>query len=497
MRGLKIAVNRQFVGRVREINKLKEIDQNSDAQAIFIYGRRRVGKTELIEQFFRKKNIIKFEGLQVDPSVRFDFLKDQQRQISESLRRLAIYTNDSKIPRSVDTWSHFFELLRIHIRESDVLYFEEVQWLSSYRSEFFSRLKVFWDDFFKHIPKLRIIICGSSPSFISNEIASNQAFYNRSSSEINLSPFNITEIKQYLGAGFGAREILMATLTVGGICGYLEHFKKSESSIFQTLCKLSAVKDGALKTEFKKIFINSMSSNKHYKNIINYLSKKKFASKIQIADHLRLKTPGGNLTKILQDLDECNFIDAYTPILNENARNIKRYCISDEYLNFYNRFILPELRNINSNMYDDSPMMFIDEQKLQISMGFIFEKWCRKNHKLLAEIMMFNQVKYNAGAFFSKKTDQIDRGFQIDLMYIRKDSRIVICEIKNYHETLDDQQIIKSIKDKRDLFIKQNPKFKHYTYELTLIAPEGVSEKIRTDGVIKHVITFDDIFNHT
>lgn len=184
-----------------------------------------------------------------------------------------------------------------------------------------------------------------------------------------------------------------------------------------------------------------------------------------------------------------------TPLLNEGARNIRRFCISDEYLNFFNQFIQPELKNIESDLYLDSPLQLISNQRLQICLGFMLEKWCRKNHKFLAEIMEFNQVRYDYGAYFSKKSDNVNRGFQIDLMYIRKDARIVLCEIKNYSEIFDDNKIISKAESNMRLFLQLHPQYKNYTFELAIIAPEGVSDNIRNSGTFRHIITFNDIFN--
>jgi len=123
--GIKIKKNHQFIGRRRELDKLVKIDRNDGAKSIFVYGRRRVGKTELIEQFFRDRNVLKFEGLQVDLKKKIDFQKDQSRQIQECLRRLAIYSSEPAIPTEVNNWSEFFELLKTRVSDGDVLYFEE------------------------------------------------------------------------------------------------------------------------------------------------------------------------------------------------------------------------------------------------------------------------------------------------------------------------------------------------------------------------------------
>jgi AAA+ ATPase superfamily predicted ATPase len=60
----KVKTNPNFVGRKREIQKLRSLDNGGEAKILVVHGRRRVGKTELIEQFFRDRNLLKFEGIE-------------------------------------------------------------------------------------------------------------------------------------------------------------------------------------------------------------------------------------------------------------------------------------------------------------------------------------------------------------------------------------------------------------------------------------------------
>jgi len=103
-----------------------------------------------------------------------------------------------------------------------------------------------------------------------------------------------------------------------------------------------------------------------------------------------------------------------------------------------------------------------------IVMGFAFERWCRKNERLFAKIMNFGDVEYDSGSFFNKKTAQHDKGFQIDLMYIRADHKIIICEIK-YLDAEISSNIGHEIRKKLNIFQEHNPKYKNYTYETALI----------------------------
>jgi len=107
----------------------------------------------------------------------------------------------------------------------------------------------------------------------------------------------------------------------------------------------------------------------------------------------------------------------------------------------------------------------MNNRSFSISMGFAFERWCLKNEILLARMMNFGNVEYNAGAFFNRSTIVNIPGFQIDLMYIRKDHRIIVCEIKYYDSNVP-SNVEKEITQKIELFREHNKKFNNYIIHL-------------------------------
>jgi hypothetical protein len=127
-------------------------------------------------------------------------------------------------------------------------------------------------------------------------------------------------------------------------------------------------------------------------------------------------------------------------------------------------------------------------------MGFSFERWCRKNERILARILNFGNVEYKAGPFFNRRLTSDIPGFQIDLMFIRKDSKIIVCEIK-YFDGKVPLKTKKDVEDKIALFIDHNPKYKNYTFEKALITTEGTQEPLKDREFFDYIITFDDIFN--
>lgn len=486
-----IKVNKGFVGRKREWDRLSEINSSSKSEIVVVYGRRRVGKTELIEQFFKNHRVWKFEGIQPDSKIKKNKTKEKEYQLSHCLEWLGKYLEREHEYSHVAlrSWSQFFDLLLPHIKGSQiVLYFEEVQWLANYQDEFMAELKVFWDNHFRHIRKFRLVFSGSSPSFIVGQFLSGSAMYNRSEHLIHLMPFDFSETKLYLKR-VKAREVMLATLCTGGVCEYLRQVK-GKGSVFQNICRRSFVKDAFFLHEYHKIFVSNLSNNKHYINIIEFLSRVKFATRQEIARRvLKQESAGGELTKILIDLESCGFVEHYTPIQAPNNSMLSRYNLSDEYLQFFFKFIKPNINKIQKGVFEENPLRPLSKQQFSIVMGLNFERWCRKNEHLLAQKMNFGTVEYEVGPFFNRYTENESPGFQIDLMYIRKDHRIVLCEIK-YYDGLVGSQIKAAVNEKLEKIRYLNPKYKNYTLETALITTEGAVSALH--DYFDYIITLED-----
>ena len=485
MRSHQIRKNPAFVGRRHEIERLDDLMRRDEATFLVVYGRRRVGKTELIEQYFRDRTVLKFEGIEPDGE---DHSRTRAEQIGNCLKRLAHYLENPLLARvTCDTWTDFFELVNeTAVKEDVVLYFEEVQWLCGYRSDFFAELKPFWDDSWRHNKKLDLVLCGSSVSFIINQFLSNRALYSRAQEEIHLKPFSFVEIAGFL-SGMGPSDLMTAQLTVGGICEYLKQIK-GRGTLITSLCRRSFLPNAFFAIEFDKIFVSSLASNRNYRTIIEYLSKRKFGSVNDLEKACNVKG-GGHLTDVLIDLEKCGFIQRYAPLHKGAESKLVRYSIDDEYLHFYYRFIHPIRKRIENGDYRQHPEKALNRMNLNQTLGYSFERWCRKNHALLARIMGFSGVEYESGAFFDRKSCKLAKGFQIDMMFIIKGSKIVICEIR-YGAGNIRPGVQAELVAKRDLFLQSMPKYRNHTFETALITTVKGNQDT---SVFDHVITLDQI----
>ncbi|MCK5155152.1 MAG: hypothetical protein KAQ69_01890 [Spirochaetales bacterium] len=268
---------------------------------------------------------------------------------------------------------------------------------------------------------------------------------------------------------------------------------KNGRSVFLVLCENAFLPDSFFSLEREKIFISSLRGNPHYRSIVEYVSRNRYGTREQIRKAVGMKT-GGSLSILLKDLEGCGFIEKYTPLhLGADSINV-RYCISDEYLQFYFKFVHPVMSRIKNREFLTDPARGLNMSSFRKSLGFSFERWCRKHNYLFAKILGFDRIEYKCGAFYNRKAAEMEEGFQIDLAYIRKDSKVLICENK-YADAPVGTTAANEVQRKVNLFQISCPKYRNYTFETVLITTEGEKNALHHRDFFDHVITFEDIFD--
>lgn len=470
-----------LLGREREIAQLNKISNLGEAAIVIVYGRRRVGKTELIEQTFSDRNLLKFEGIQG---------KDKAYQLASVHIQLQQYVSDPLLKNiKFESWKDFFSTLSSILEKGKyTLYLEELQWLACYDDELISELKYFWDNHFRFNKELLIVLCGSAPSFMVSNVIKSKALFNRSQFPLHLQQLSPLACAKFLGSRFTTRDIFDAYLTLGGMPEYLKLFQRG-NSIRNTICEQSFKQNGFLFDEVDRIFISSLSNKKGYKEVVEYLSKKKYATRNELLKKLKISN-GGGATALFEDLEQCGFIDKYVPFHLEDNSLLARYTISDNYLQFYYKFIAPEKRSIAKGDFNDNYTQPLDAQLYNKWLGYSFERYCRLNHRSIATLLGFSGVKYRCGAYFkrSDKTETDLSGFQIDLIFARDDRVYTICEIK-YTDAPVGISVIQDFEKKLELSDLR----KDYGQQRVLISAAGAADSLTKRSYFDKVISLEDL----
>ena len=166
--------NKKLVGRNEECERLNECLESDSAQLIIVYGRRRVGKTFLINEFFNNQFAFKLTGAYEQPK------GVQLKNFASELSR-----KSGKRVKAPKDWTEAFELLRTYIEnlskdKKQVFFFDEMPWLDTYRSGFLPAFEWFWNDFASTVDNIIFIVCGSATAWMVDNLANNKGgLFNR------------------------------------------------------------------------------------------------------------------------------------------------------------------------------------------------------------------------------------------------------------------------------------------------------------------------------
>ena len=466
-----------FVGRRDELLQFEQLKEDAGAKILVVYGRRRVGKTTLIHKAFSDRRLLKFEGIEGRPPriQRENFLQEMSRHFNDpSLAKLR-----------VDSWRDvFIELAKRVSRGNVTLYFEEVQWLSSYKDDLIVDLKYAWDNYLKQNDRLILILCGSAPSFLIDKVVMSKALYNRSNYTFPIGELTIKDVRDLMGPSISKENALDAYLSVGGIPEYVKYLT-SESSVYLSLCRHAFLPGGFFVDEADRVFVSSLANNPHYKAIVGYLARHGARSKSEVIKDLRIPL-GGAATRVFGDLKQSGFIDSFASLKHGHPGRNARYFLADNYLNFYYSFIHSQVRDISSRRFARNPNAAMPIQSYRQWLGYSFERYCLTRAHQLAATMGFAAVRYDYGPMY--KPDGAKA--QIDLAFRRADKVLTICEIK-YQADPVGMDIAHEFERKVGLIASN----RRESIQRVLIAPGGVTPNVRSGGYFDVILGLDDIFS--
>lgn len=456
-----------FIGRSDELKYCKRLAESGESSILIVHGRRRVGKTTLIEKAFGQRNLIKIEGLEG---------ATPKQQLYSAVQQLAPYFREYSITSwNPKTWGDFFRLLAPLIRlGSWTLFLEEYQWLSSYKTNLTAELKLAWDSHLSKNTNLLLILCGSSPSFMIGKVLKSKALHNRSQHELAVKPLPFMEARKFLSPKLVTQSAFDGYLLVGGVPEYLKRLSKA-SSVMLDFWKEFSNREGFFYGELERIFVSSLAENPMYRRIIEQLAKRRFATRQELAQLLKA-VPGGSFSALLKDLEASGFIEGYHPIDKDSGSLLERFRILDPFLITYF-----SLRNVRSALPPIS--------RIKSHLGYAFENFCRANADAIAKILGFSGIDYSSGSYFSRTIKE--RSFQVDLLFLRADKVHTICEIK-YTDAPVGGEIVR--KFERTLSLYQEL-FKSKTIQRVLISAAGVDQALKNRGVFDRVIDLEELIS--
>ena len=484
--------NRQldFFGRDTELAELDGLWTKRIASLVTCRGRRRIGKSTLIEEFARRSGarFIKLEGLRPKKGM------TENDQLAFFAAKLSAQTGCDKTPPS-DWYSAFVRLDRELVdRDRKVVLLDEISWMAQFSLTFPEILKNAWDDLFRKRPNLVLVLCGSVSSWIRDEIVENRAYVGRRSLDIVVGELPPAECLKFWGKRadrMDPREIIDVLSVTGGVPRYLEEVKPNLSAI-ENIKRLCFTPKSVLREDFDDMFNDVITEQPRFSARVlrTFVDGAKTAT--EVADALGI-TKGGDVTAAIANMVEAGFLAEAGQINPETGRELRerRFRLRDNYARFYLKCIEPHTRIIDDGAFDFASL---DELEGYDSiMGLAFENLVVNNYRLLLPLLHLDGVVItSAGPYLRRATTGVRgrKGCQVDLL-IQTRRTVCVVEVKRMREISRD--IIAEV-DRKVRAIKRKD---GVSIRTALVYDGHLAPITRADGYFDAIVPFSKMLGIT
>ena len=302
-----------IIGRQEEQQILQDCIESNRSEFIVVYGRRRVGKTFLIKEYF--DNCFSFYATGVDNVS----LSEELAYFNDSLSE---YGNNEGV--SPENWREAFGFLKNLLKKDNVhrdpisgkriVFLDELPWMDTPRSGFKPALDHFWNSFASSEKDIILIVCGSATSWIIDNILSDRGgLYNRITRQIHLQPFTLGECEKLYavnGINMSATDMMISYMVFGGIPYYLCMLSR-RMSLAQNIDAQIFRQQGELHNEYNRLFRSLFKNSDKHLSIIRALAKRRAGmTRSEIIKSTGI-ADGNLLTKAIKELEQCGFIRKY------------------------------------------------------------------------------------------------------------------------------------------------------------------------------------------
>lgn len=478
----------RIIGREKEIAELKELYDSDKSEFVAVYGRRRVGKTFLVDEALKGKITFRHAGLSpVDESNKKNTLKDQLKHFHFSLQMQG--WKKRKCPAS---WMEAFFMLSQLLEEKDdgkrqVVFLDELPWLDTPRSGFIIAFEGFWNTWGCHRDNLMLVVCGSANSWmLDNLVNSHGGLYGRTTYEVKLRPFTLAECEKFYkkkGIRISHYDMVQSYMILGGIPYYLGYMKK-EMSLAQNIDYLFFAEDAKLHDEYDRLFASVFANPEQMKRIVELLGNRRSGYTRQ---EILVKTgldDNGSASKMLKALVASDFIQLYVPF--GKGKREEQYKLTDPFCLFYMKYVKGRTE-IDPEFW----MHNVVASSVNSWRGFAFEEVCFAHIRQIKNALNILGISSTHSAWALKGDDEKE-GSQMDLLINRKDNVVNLCEMKFYNEkfTVSKYYHAKMV-HRQNLLTGQLPK--RSIVHNVLVTTDGLNYN-EYSGVFQNVITIDKLF---
>jgi len=468
---------KDFVGRTKEIELMREYYESGKSELVAVYGRRRVGKTCYVHHVFDDKFFFSVTG---------NASLTEQANLDNFVDRLHEYGLKSQEP--CRGWKDAFHMLR-ELIEADkrggkkVIFFDEISWLNDRNSTFLGYFDYFWNTCLSVRDDILLIVCGSATTWITENLFENTGgLHNRFSRKIWIKPFTLAECELFFagrGIVLSRYDIVEAYMIFGGIPYYLGLFRKAHS-LSGNVDDICFSVHPPLENEFDLLYRSLFKSSELCIAIVRALAaRNRGLTRAQLLEALKVPD-NGHFSKALSDLTLSGFVRSYNAFPNKKKGSI--FQLIDNYSLFY--------LNVIEGTKPTDPHYWSaahNHPRLNTWRGCAFEMVCLLHLEQIRLALQIGAVLISVSSYSSTQ-----EGVQIDLIIERSDRIITLCECKfSISEYIIDKETEENLRKKIGVMTKLTKGRK--AVHLTMITTFGVTKNTHS-GIVSSQVTMEDLF---
>ena len=481
----------KFVARKEELLTLKTEFSKKESSFIAIYGRRRIGKTELINHFLSQQDGVLF-------SVTGAYDVGLKAHLANFSNKLALVFGCTE--EKFTSWDKAFWALQNELRNSQLpeggkisIFIDELPWLAEMKDNGFKgALSLFWNDFASKRDDIFLVVCGSATAWIIRHIIDDYgSLSNRITTQIHLDVFTLSESKIFLEQqghkGLSHKTVVDYYMVLGGVAHYLTLLNK-DLSFVQNINRLFFAKNGILRTEYNRLFRSLFKNHQVHEKIVDSLSIGWSGQSLAELGKRKGLTKGAALSNALKELEASNLlVKRYR--YGQKKRDVL-YSIRDPFIYFYNKWI----KSVSQLDFISNPNYFLAVYKSQS-----YKSWCGFAFENIAHqhILAIKKALGIAGVItknhYWRANNTVSKGAQIDILLERADDVINIIECK-YHNTpfTINKRYAAELENKETIFI-ENTGF-NGSVQIVMLSSAGLKENAYSQSILSRSLDLGIFF---
>jgi len=430
-------MSQHFINRKNELEFLKKSYNSKGPEFIVIYGRRRIGKTELVLKFLKNH-----------PGIYFLATKEGDREnIKNFATETGKYLNDENFSKtSFPDWISIFESLAKNInfakrQDKTIIIIDEFPFLINSNNAIPSIFQKIWEQTLKK-ENIMLILLGSSISIMESKVLGYKSpLYGRRTGQWQVEPLEFEFLKDFL-PNYSTEDLINTWFAIGGMPAYLLKFDPN-ASFFENIKNEILKKGSYLNREMDILLNEEFREPKNYKLIFKAISLgcNRLA---EICNHTGLDK--SMVSKYLDVLEKLNLIEEEKPVISSVKFKRRLYTLFDPYFNFYFRYVYPNKISLEAMRH--SEVLKLIREDFQAYSGKMFE--------LLAKQMILTK-KVLKDASFEKigrqwgKTPRSKKGkntYEIDIVAVNEHAKEILFVECKWKWKANARKILNELKEK-------------------------------------------------